>query len=95
MTRAQYCWLIASLIVLPPIVQELAYRHFLLTAVPIERSKRLAAVTVFVTALMFWHAHSGYIHTPTDWLMFILGLVLGWARVATGGLLLPSSLHAN
>lgn len=94
MTRAQYCWLIASLIVLPPIVEELAYRHFLLTAVPIELSKLLAAVAVFVTALMFWHAHSGYIYTPTKWLMFILGLVLGWARVATGGLLLPISLHA-
>jgi membrane protease YdiL (CAAX protease family) len=94
MTQAQYWWLIASLIVLPPIVEELGYRHFLLTAVPIELSKRLAAVAVFVTALMFWHAHSGYIYTPTKWLMFTLGLVLGWARVATRGLLLPISLHA-
>lgn len=85
MTQAQYWWLIPSLIVLPPIVEELAYRHFLLTAVPVELSKRFAAVAVFVTALMFWHAHSGYIYTPTKWLMFTLGLVLGWARVATRG----------
>jgi len=94
MTHAQYWVLIASLIVLPPIVEEMAFRHFLLTAVPIELSKGLAAVAVLVTALMFWHAHSGYIYTPTKWLMFILGLVLGWARIATGGLLLPVSLHA-
>lgn len=94
MTPAQYCWLIISLMVLPPIVEELAYRHFLLAALPIERSRVIALIAVVATALLFGLSHTGYEYTPTKALMYALGLVLGWARWITGGLLLPICLHS-
>lgn len=94
MNTNQYWLLMASIVVLPPIVEELAFRHFLMTALPIEAAKWIGWFAIVLTATWFWHVHSAYNYWPTKALMFAMGLVLGWARFATGGLLLPVALHS-
>lgn len=95
MTSYQYVVMICSLVVLPPIVEELAYRHFIFSTIPFENSRWIAGVAILVTAGLFGAAHTGYMYMPTKVLIFSLGLVLGWARWVSGGLLFPVALHAS
>lgn len=94
LTIAQTLLLCVSLLVLPPIVEELLYRHFLLSAVPYRASSWVAIIAVAGTALIFMIAHRNYVFTSTKVLMFTVGVIFGAARVVSNGLLLPIGLHA-
>lgn len=81
-----------SVLVLPPIVEELAFRHFLLSTVPFRASTWISLVGVMVTALLFSLGH-GYIYFSTKILIFAVGITFGIARIRSHGLLLPIGLH--
>jgi membrane protease YdiL (CAAX protease family) len=92
---AQYQLMVVALLVLPPIVEEIVFRHFLLGTLPFQRSRSFAAVAVVASAALFMYAHfAGYNYWPTHALMFTLGVIFAIARLQTGGLLLPITLHS-
>lgn len=80
--------LILSICVLPAIFEEIFFRHLALG--------RLRGVTgvhgaVFVSSIMFGVLH---IFAPLSIpILMVVGVVLGYARVLSGGLLLPILLH--
>jgi uncharacterized protein len=91
----QIALLIICLLLLPPIVEELAFRHFLLSTLPFNNNNVLISrIAVFATALVFVFVHMHqYIYRTSHLLIFALGLIFGFARVLSGGLLLPTMLH--
>ena len=92
-TDIQVVILVASLLLLPPIVEELAFRHFILSTLPFNSSVWISWTAVTATALLFVYAHS-YIYLTTNLLIFAVAMIFGIARVRSGGLLLPIGLHA-
>lgn len=92
-TNFQVAVLIVSLLLFPPIVEELAFRHFILSVLPFNASVWMSRVAVTAMALFFVFAH-GYIYLSTNVLIFVVALILGFARIRSGGLLLPIGLHA-
>lgn len=93
-TAAQFQLMIVALLILPPIVEEIMFRHFLLGTLPFMRDRRTAIIATFASALIFMYAHFGaYSYWPTHLLMFSLGVLFAQARLRSGGLLLPVILH--
>lgn len=78
-----------------PIIEELAFRHFLISRIDDQpRGWRVALLIVF-SALCFAGLHMiQYHHLLTFVALFGWGLVLGYYRWRTQGLLLPILLHA-
>lgn len=85
--------LAGMVIILAPLGEELAFRHFLLNLFPFKKPL-WALVAIVVTALAFASIHLQYTFTSTVVLLFILALMLAYARVKTGGLLVPMAMHA-
>lgn len=82
------------LLTLPPLCEELLFRHFLLAAVPFNKSPIWSGVAVLGTASLFALVHQQYQNWPTLALMFVMGVILAVARIRSGGLLLPVILHS-
>ncbi|MGO4392747.1 lysostaphin resistance A-like protein [Variovorax sp. M-6] len=85
---------IGILMILPPIVEELTFRHFLLAVLPFKSSIRTARVAIVATALLFTLAHRDYQYLTSYALLFALGVVFARARIRSDGLGLPMALHA-
>lgn len=85
---------IASLIVLPPIAEELFFRHYMLRLFPYENSRAWTWVAIIVTSAIFAGMHIQYGNWLTVVLIFACGGVFAVARVASGGLLVPVLLHS-
>ncbi len=81
--------LLAIIVILGPIGEELVFRGFVL---PELRRWMGPAAAVLVTAALFGLMHSHYGVFVT--IPFTTGAILGWARVRTGGLAAPIALHA-
>lgn len=93
-TPTQNVVMVLSLLVLPPIVEELAFRHFLLSALPFRASRTIAVIAMVATSLLFSFQHRNYIYPSTLLLLFALGIVFSRARIRTGGLALSIALHS-
>lgn len=94
MTTTQSVAYVACLMVLPPIVEELAFRHFLLSAMPFKKNRVIAIVASLLTAALFAATHTNYVYASTYGLLFGVGLVLAWVRIRTNGIALPIALHS-
>ncbi|MNJ33090.1 CAAX amino terminal protease self- immunity [compost metagenome] len=87
--------LIASLLVFPPLTEELLFRHFFVELMPYKRSSWWAFWTVGATSLAFAAMHSFQYHNwATLTLMFVMGAIFSIARIASRGLGLPLLLHS-
>lgn len=86
---------LASVCILVPIAEELAFRYFLRGAFPYKRSNRWRSVAVVATSFIFTVGHMQYQHAVTLILMFLVACVLAEARIASGGLLVPIVLHSE
>lgn len=94
-TPAQYWLMIGSVLVLPPIVEELAYRTFLLQALPFNKHWAVAVAAILLSAGCFMWAHFGvYQLWTTHALMFALGVIFAVGRVITGGVVYSMILHS-
>jgi uncharacterized protein len=72
----------------PAVIEELFFRYLAFNSLSRVMSVK---ATVVVTAAMFCLAH---IYVPASLpVLFLLGLSLGWARAASGGMVLPMLLH--
>jgi len=93
-TGPQIAVLIGTLLVLPPIVEELAFRHFLLSTLPFRSINAVAVVAVLASAALFAYYHHQYVYRTTDLTIFGVGAILAIARIRSEGLLLPIGLHS-
>ncbi|MBO1537065.1 CPBP family intramembrane metalloprotease [Pseudomonas sp. OA65] len=85
---------IVSLIVLPPIAEELFFRHYMLRLFPYENSRAWTWIAIIVTSAIFAGMHIQYGNWLTVVLIFACGGVFAVARVVSGGLLVPVLLHS-
>ncbi|MFC0337544.1 CPBP family intramembrane glutamic endopeptidase [Kushneria avicenniae] len=87
--------MVICVLIWAPIIEELAFRHFLIARLDDQsRGWRMAGLVGF-SALCFAGLHMvQYHHLLTFVALFCWGLVLGYYRWRTRGLLLPMLLHA-
>ncbi|NER59039.1 CPBP family intramembrane metalloprotease [Pseudomonas sp. MAFF212428] len=85
--------LVGMVIILAPVGEELAFRHFLFNLFPFKQPL-WALLAIVVTALAFASIHLQYTFKSTVVLLFVLALMLAYARLKTGGLLVPMAMHA-
>lgn len=94
-TPVQIAVMVACLLLLPPIVEEVAFRHFLLSLFPFKANGQIAMIAAIGTAGFFSYQHHAVYQHPTTFLaLFALGFVFARARIFSDGLALPISLHA-
>lgn len=87
--------LIATLLIFPPLTEELLFRYFFVELMPYKRSKWWAIGAVVATSLSFAALHAfQYQNWPTLTLMFAVGAIFATARIASRGLGLPLLLHS-
>lgn len=80
-------------VILAPVMEELILRGFLLRVPNMERSTGAAMLAIVVSASIFSVAHINYSNISSFVVIFLIGVVLGIARIVSGGLLLPVALH--
>lgn len=81
------------LLALPPISEELLYRHFLMRLFPLHR-RFWQWVAILSTSALFMLMHSQYTHWPTFALIGALAILFAYTRVRTGGIFVPVLLHS-
>lgn len=84
---------LVMLLALPPISEELLYRHFLMRMFPLN-SRFWQGIAILSTSLLFMLMHSQYEHWPSHLLIGALAVLFAYARVRTGGILVPVLLHS-
>lgn len=84
---------LVSSLVLAPIGEEILFRGILLNMFGSSRTWVLG-IGVVLVALFFAWTHTQYQSTSTAVQLFALSVVFSWARLRSGGLLLPVLLHA-
>ncbi|MNQ02009.1 CAAX amino terminal protease self- immunity [compost metagenome] len=84
---------LVSSLVLAPIGEEILFRGILLNMFGSSRTWVLG-IGVVLVALFFAWIHTQYQSTSTAVQLFALSVVFSWARLRSGGLLLPVLLHA-
>lgn len=81
-------WILITICIQPAIVEELFFRHVALGAA-LEVTPPTQAI--FISSILFAMAHLGTpLSIPT---LTLLGIVLGYLRLLSGGLLLPMLFH--
>jgi len=94
-TPADIAVLLLTACVIAPVAEELAYRYFLLGALPYRRGKGWAVAAGLLTSVVFMGMHVPQYVYPSTWaVMFAVACVFAWARIASGGLVAPIALHA-
>lgn len=83
-----------ALILLAPIVEEVLYRHFLLGVIGFQIPYPLQIFMVVIASILFSIQHHQYVNMTTNFQIFLLGVIFGYARMISGGLALPLYLHS-
>ncbi|WP_456268780.1 CPBP family intramembrane metalloprotease [Kushneria sp. AK178] len=87
--------MVVCVLIWAPIIEELAFRHFLIARIDDQPRGWRVALLIAFSALCFAGLHMiQYHHLLTFVALFGWGLVLGYYRWRTRGLLLPMLLHA-
>lgn len=82
--------IVVDTVLLAPIAEELLFRGYLLPRLLLQKG---SAWAVGVSAVLFALLHPQYgMYVP---LVLLYGVVLGWARLRTGGLTVPILLHLS
>ncbi|MFJ3010901.1 lysostaphin resistance A-like protein [Pseudomonas fluorescens] len=85
--------LLFLILVLAPLGEELAFRHFLINLFAFKKTFWRYTAILF-SAVLFTAIHWQYSFKTTFVSLFVLALMLAIARLATGGLMLPMIMHA-
>jgi len=93
-TPIQIAVMLMSLLILVPIAEELAFRHFLFSVLPFKKNKWIAYAAIIGTAACFSFRHPQYINWLTYVQMFMLGVIFALARIQSNGVVLSFGLHA-
>ncbi|CAM3976861.1 putative 24.3 kDa protein [Pseudomonas reidholzensis] len=90
----QVALLSLTLVLFPPVAEELLFRHYLMRVFPLHKGRFWQWTAIVVSTLVFVGLHDQYDNYVTLVTLLVVGLILGIARVASGGLLVPVLLHA-
>ncbi|MDD1015216.1 CPBP family intramembrane glutamic endopeptidase [Pseudomonas rubra] len=91
----QIVLLCATLILFPPVAEELVFRHYLMRLVPLDRGAAWQWAAIIVSTMLFTASHIQYQNSVTGVTLLAVGLVFGISRVLSGGLIVPVLLHAS
>ena len=86
-------FVIIQMLVLAPIGEEILFRGYLAGAFPLEK-KWGVAISMTFTAVLFSRMHYEYQNLLTFIEIIVMGVVIFWARISSGGLGLPIFLHS-
>lgn len=84
-----------SIVIGAPISEELGIRYFLMEAFPFRKSTAWACLAVLATSALFTLLHTQYENVTTYVQILFIGVLMGYYRITTGGILLPIILHAE
>jgi membrane protease YdiL (CAAX protease family) len=84
-------FLVLGLVVGAPLVEEFIFRGLLLRGWWVARRGRLWAIPL--TSILWTALHVQY-DLPVLAYIFLLGIVLGYARILSGNLWIPIAMHA-
>lgn len=88
--------LLLAIVVAAPIGEEIALRYFLLGAFTFKPTPAWERIAIVLTASIFMLIHvPQYEYLTTHITILGVGLLMGYMRVRSGGLLLPMILHAQ
>lgn len=88
--------LLITIVVAAPIGEEFALRYFLLRAFTFKPTPAWGRIAIVLTAGIFMLMHvPQYEYLTTHLTILAVGLLMGYMRVRSGGLLLPVVLHAE
>lgn len=93
-TPAQMVTTLAALVLLVPIAEELMFRHFILSIFPFQINVWWATGAVIFSAAVFTVMHVQYDYWTTYATLAVFALIVGVARVLSGGVALPMFLHS-
>lgn len=80
--------------ILAPIVEELAFRHYLFSLFPYRKNLAWSIGVASLMAIVFSAVHAQYNSPITFGLIAVISFGFGMARIITGGILLPIMMHA-
>lgn len=87
--------ILLTVLVLAPIGEEIALRHYLLGTIDWRRNRSMACAAVVFASAIFTALHLGqYENHLTTGILFVVGLVAGMLRVRSNGLALPIIAHS-
>ena len=95
LTGLESAALIAVVVIVAPIGEELAFRHFMQGALTYRETTLWHWIAVTLTAIMFTGLHSSYHYKTTLATVFTLALVLGWMRFRSKSIVLLVLLHGQ
>lgn len=88
--------LLLAIVVAAPIGEEIALRYFLLGAFTFKPTPAWERIAIVLAASVFMLIHvPQYEYVTTHVTILGVGLLMGYMRVRSGGLLLPMILHAQ
>lgn len=88
--------LVIAIVVAAPIGEEIALRYFLLRALTFKPTPACERIAIALTAGTFMLIHvPQYEYLTTHLTILAIGLLMGYMRARSGGLLLPIILHAE
>lgn len=85
--------LLVAVFIMAPVGEELAFRYFLLEAMPYRRGRWHAFVSVVVVTIAFALVHMQYQHVSTFVALVLIGGIFAYARLWTGRLYPSMLLH--
>ncbi|MGG5288914.1 CPBP family intramembrane glutamic endopeptidase [Pseudomonas shirazensis] len=94
LSPARIALLCLTLVLFPPVAEELLFRHYVMRVFPLDRGRFWQWTAIVVSTLVFAALHNQYDNLITLITLVAVGLILAIARVASGGLLVPVLLHA-
>lgn len=91
-TAASPVLLLVAVVIFAPLAEEIFFRGFLLTGF---RSGGLGDIGAVAISALLWAAN----HLQYDWydiiLVFLLGLIMGFAKIKTASIYTPLAMHAT
>ncbi|KOC89537.1 CPBP family intramembrane glutamic endopeptidase [Winslowiella iniecta] len=91
-SRPMVLILLFSAVILAPIFEEILFRGFLLQGMLLWLPKSPLACMI-LTSILFALLHTQYVHLQTMIMLMLFSLLLCYARLKSGSLILPIFLH--
>jgi len=79
--------------IVAPIIEEVIFRQLLFRVLTVGSSRLAHLVPILGTSALFALYHLAYWGTASLLFIALVGLLMGWARARSGGILLPLAMH--
>jgi len=83
-----------AVIFIAPITEELFYRGLVLSVFRRDTSRSWCVISIVASSALFMLSHTQYVYYQTYIYLFVLGVLLSFARLRTGSLSVPIIMHS-